>query len=54
MVQIAIIVGIQVECEFNDGKLIRCFGLVANMNFLLVSEYGANGANPELILYKKR
>jgi len=44
----------QVECEFNDGEIIRCFGIVANMNFILVSEYGANGDNPELILYKKR
>ena len=46
--------GNQVECEFNDGEIIRCFGIVANMNFILVSEYGANGDNPELILYKRR
>ena len=25
-----------------------------NMNFILVSEYGANGDNPELIIYKRR
>mgnify|MGYP004531487357 CR=1 FL=1 len=49
-----IYLGNQVECEFIDGELIRCFGLVANMDFLLVSEYGANGENPEIILYKKR
>lgn len=49
-----IYLGNQVECEFNDGELIRYFGLVANMDFLLVSEYGANGENPEIILYKKR
>lgn len=49
-----IYLGNQVECEFNDGEIIRCFGLVANMDFLLVSEYGANGENPEIILYKKR
>lgn len=49
-----IYLGNQVECEFNDGDIIRCFGLVANMDFLLVSEYGANGANPEIIVYKKR
>ena len=49
-----IYLGNQVECEFNDGELIRCFGIVANMDFILVSEYGANGENPELILYKKR
>lgn len=49
-----IYLGTQVECEFNDGEIIRCFGLVANMDFLLVSEYGANGDNPEIIIYKKR
>lgn len=49
-----IYLGNQVECEFNDGELIRCFGLVAGMDFLLVSEYGANGDNPEIIIYRKR
>ena len=49
-----IYLGNQVECEFNDGEIIRCFGLVANMDFLLVSEYGENGDNPEIVLYKKR
>ena len=49
-----IYLGNQVECEFNDGEIIRCFGLVANMDFLLVSEYDTNGENPEIILYKKR
>ena len=46
--------GTQVECEFNDGEQVRCFGLVANMDFLLVSEYGTNGIDPEIIVYKKR
>lgn len=49
-----IYLGNQVECEFNDGEFIRCFGIVANMDFILVCEYGPNGDNPELILYKKR
>jgi len=49
-----IYLGTQVESEFNDGEIIRCFGIVANMNFILISEYGPNGDNPELILYKKR
>ena len=44
----------QVESEFNDGEIIRCFGILANMDFILISEYGVNGDNPELILYKKR
>ena len=46
--------GTQVECELNDSELKRCFGLLANMNFLLVCEYGENGDNPEIITYKKR
>lgn len=49
-----IYLGNQVECEFNDGELIRCYGLVAGMDFLLICEYGANCSDPEIILYKKR
>lgn len=32
----------------------RCYGLVADEAYLLVCEYGCNGADPEIILYKKR
>ncbi len=46
--------GNQVECLFNDEDNKRCFGLVSNMNFLLVCEYGENGVNPEIVVYKKR
>ena len=49
-----IYLGNQVESEFNGGEIIRCFGILANMNFILISEYGANGDNPEIVLYKKR
>ena len=49
-----IYLGNQVECEFNNDSIIRCFGILANMNFILISEYGVNGDNPELIIYKKR
>lgn len=49
-----IYLGNQVECKFNDGEVIRCYGLIGNMDFLLVSEYGVNGDHPEIILYKKR
>ena len=49
-----IYLGTQVESEFNDGNIIRCFGVLANMDFILISEYGPNGENPELIIYKKR
>ena len=32
----------------------RCFGVLANADFILVCTYGENGADPELLLYKKR
>ena len=44
----------QVECEFNDGEMLKYYGLVAGMDFLLVSEFGANGTDPEIVIYKKR
>ena len=43
--------GNQLECEFGGD---RCFGILANMDFLLVCTYGEGGKDPELILYKKR
>ena len=43
--------GNQLECEFGGD---RCFGVLANMDFILVSTYEADGRNPELVLYKKR
>ena len=46
--------GSQVESEFNDGSINRVLGVLANMNFILISEYGPNGDNPEIIIYKKR
>ena len=35
-----------------DGS--RCFGVLANADFLLISTYGEGGVDPELVLYKKR
>ena len=32
----------------------RCFGVLANRDFILVCTYGKDGADPELLLYKKR
>ena len=32
----------------------RCFGLVASLSHLLVVTYGDKGANPEILVYKKR
>ena len=43
--------GNQLESEF-DGE--RCFGVLANMDFILICTYEKDGANPELVLYKKR
>lgn len=43
--------GNQLECEFGTD---RCFGVLANMDFILVYTYEENGENPELVLYKKR
>ena len=43
--------GNQLECEFGGD---RCFGVLANADFLLVCTYGCDGADPELVVYKKR
>ena len=32
----------------------RCFGVLANADFILICSYGKDGADPELLLYKKR
>ena len=32
----------------------KCYGIVANMDFLLVCTYEENGENPELVMYRKR
>ena len=42
--------GSQLESITND----RCFGIVANMSFILICSYEENGENPELVIYKKR
>ncbi|MCR4962542.1 MAG: helix-turn-helix domain-containing protein [Firmicutes bacterium] len=43
--------GNQLESQFGGE---RCFGVLANMDFIMVSTYGKDGADPELVLYKKR
>ena len=43
--------GNQLESEFGGE---RCFGVLANMDFILVCTYEKDGVNPELVLYKKR
>lgn len=47
----AIYLGNQAE-SLTDEK--KCFGIVADKNFLLVSQYGEGGAEPQIVLYKKR
>ena len=43
--------GNQLEPDFGGE---RCFGVLANMDFILICTYGEEGADPELVLYKKR
>jgi len=43
--------GNQLECEFGGD---RCFGVVANMDFILICTYETDGKNPELVVYRKR
>ena len=43
--------GNQLEPEFGGD---RCFGVLANMDFILICTYAEGGADPELVLYKKR
>ena len=43
--------GNQLPCEHNPE---RCFGILANADFILIATYGENGADPELVLYQKR
>ena len=38
-------------CKKNSS---RCYGLTADENYLLVCEYGDNGSDAEIIVYKKR
>lgn len=41
--------GNQIEIPDSD----RCYGLAADDEYLLVCEYGCNGDNPQVIIYKK-
>ena len=38
-------------CKKNSS---RCYGLTADENYLLVCEYGDDGSDAEIIVYKKR
>ena len=43
--------GTQLEPAFGGD---RCFGVLANMDFILICTYREGGSDPELVLYKKR
>lgn len=45
-----IYLGNQIEIPGSD----RCYGLAADTAYLLVCEYGCNGSQPEIVVYKKR
>lgn len=45
--------GAQVKNTLDDsGK--TCFGVIARESFILICTYGENGADPELVVYKRR
>ena len=43
--------GNQVERQGADG---RCFGIACDEHYILVSEYGKDGADAELVVFKRR
>ena len=40
--------------QLPKGNSGRCYGLAASAEYLMVSEYGENGSEPELVLFKRR
>ena len=46
----AVYLGYQLEKPVGD----MCYGIVGDSRYLLVCEYGCNGSDPEIIVYKKR
>ena len=40
------------QIEITDSE--RCYGVVADDRYILVCEYGCNGENSEIVLYKRR
>ena len=43
--------GNQLESELGGE---RCFGIVADMDFIMTCTYEKDGTDPELLFYKKR
>ena len=42
--------GNQIEIQGSN----RCYGIVADEKYLLVCEYGCGGADPQIVVYKRR
>jgi hypothetical protein len=42
--------GNQIEIKGKE----RCYGVAADEKYLLVCEYGRNGSNPEIVVFKRR
>lgn len=40
------------QLKKTDGD--RCYGLTADENYLLVCEYGENGVNPQIVVFRRR
>ena len=40
------------QLEKQEGE--RCYGIVADSGHLLVCEYGCNGSDPEIVVFKRR
>ncbi|MCI8915205.1 MAG: DUF3795 domain-containing protein [Oscillospiraceae bacterium] len=45
---------IYLGCQVERPGSERCYGLAANGEHLVVCEYGCGGADPQLVLYKRR
>ena len=47
--------GAQLPCLFDDGEGNgRCFGIVADTDFILICAYGDRGIDAEIVLFKHR
>ena len=40
-------------CQVDENDSDRCYGVAANSDFVAVYKYGCNGADAELVLWKK-
>ena len=43
--------GTQVEKQNSDG---RCYGIACDEKYILISEYGKDGADAEIVMLKRR